>query len=314
MRNSTYPLISIAMCTYNGAKYLREQLDSLVNQSYPNLEISIFDDCSSDDTVAIVKEFAAQHPQIKLHQNEVNLGYQKNFEANFKACQGEFIAPCDQDDIWSLDKIQKLHELSANHILVYHDSELVDENGKSMKLAMSSRLNFVRGKSPHAFLFFNCVSGHSMLFSRDLLNHIFPFPTKGFYDHWMVYVASHFGSIAFHEQCLVKYRQHQQNLTDILGAKRKETKLQTTISRIERENDWLKVCADYEKSKNEVGFANKLYQSAIKRDSNYFNFDFGFEIWKHRQELLHIPKHDSKKKFSFALRQVWGVKTKMIFK
>ncbi|SFU20854.1 Glycosyl transferase family 2 [Algoriphagus locisalis] len=244
MNNSSLPLISIALCTYNGCKYLRPQLESLVNQTYPNLEISIYDDCSTDETPSIIQEYAKKFPQIKVHQNPRNLGYQENFAANFKACKGDLIAPCDQDDIWALNKIEKLFDLLQDHILVYHDSELIDEEGKSLGINISTRLNFVSGKNPKNFLFFNCVSGHSMLFSRDLLKYIFPFPKKGFYDHWMVFVASHYGSIDYLSECLVQYRQHQQNLTDILGAKRKETKLQTTISRIQRENNWLEICAE----------------------------------------------------------------------
>lgn len=314
MKTVEYPLISIAMCTYNGAKYLRKQLDSLVYQSYPNVEISIHDDCSTDDTVTIIQEYAKQFPQIKLHQNPINLGYQKNFEANFKACAGEFIAPCDQDDIWNLEKLDKLFRIINDNILVYHDSELINENGQSMQISMRSRLNFVRGKNPKSFLFFNCVSGHSMLFRRNLLSHIFPFPEKGFYDHWMVYVASHIGSIDFTDECLVKYRQHQQNLTDILGSKRNENKLQTTISRIQRENDWLEVCANHEKQIYGSGFTNSLLAQGRNRDVNYFNFRFGYTIWKNKKDLLHIPKQKPKRQLGFAIRQIWGVKTKTIFK
>ncbi|MEB2785640.1 glycosyltransferase [Algoriphagus persicinus] len=314
MNSSKLPLISIAMCTYNGARYLRKQLDSLVYQTYPNLELSIFDDCSSDETIEIIMEYAERFPQLTLHQNAENLGYQKNFEANFKACAGVLIAPCDQDDIWALDKIEKLFNILADHILVYHDSELIDGTGQSMRVKMSTQLNFVRGRNPRTFLFFNCVSGHSMLFRKELLDHIFPFPTKGFYDHWIVFVASHYGTIDFKPECLVKYRQHQHTLTDILGAKRKETKLQTTISRIQRENDWLEICAEYEKRFHGSGFTNRLFAQGKNRDVNYFNFRFGYSIWKYQDDLLHIPKQKTKRRLGFAIRQIWGVKTKTIFK
>ncbi|WP_026953657.1 glycosyltransferase family 2 protein [Algoriphagus vanfongensis] len=314
MSNQSFPLISIAMCTYNGARYLRPQLDSLINQTYPNLEISVFDDCSSDETVSIVQEYMEKHPQIKLHRNPINLGYQGNFAANFKACQGELIAPCDQDDVWALDKLEKLFHILKDNMLVYHDSELIDEQGKSMGISMRTKLNFVRGKNPLPFLFFNCVSGHSMLFRKDLLDYIFPFPQKGFYDHWMVFVASHYGTIDYHDECLVQYRQHQKNLTDILGAKRKETKLQTTISRIQRENDWLEICAAYEQQVMGPGFNSSLYEQGKNRASNFFNFRFGYTIWKYQNDLLHIPKQKPKRRLGFAIRQIWGMKTKTLFK
>ncbi|UZD22898.1 glycosyltransferase [Algoriphagus halophytocola] len=314
MNNSSLPLISIALCPYNGCKYLRPQLDSLVNQTYPNLEISVYDDCSTDETPSIIQEYAKEFPQIKVHQNSRNLGYQENFSANFKACKGVLIAPSDQDDIWALDKIEKLYQILKDHILVYHDSELIDEKGKSKGIKMSTKLNFVSGMNPKSFLFFNCVSGHSMLFRKDLLDHIFPFPKKGFYDHWIAFVASHYGSIDYHQECLVKYRQHQHNLTDILGSKSKETKLQVTCSRIQRENDWLEICAAYEKQISGPGFANNLYAQGKNRDSNYFNFRFGYTIWKYQNDLLHIPRQKPKRRLGFAIRQIWGLKTKTLFK
>ncbi|WP_268036547.1 glycosyltransferase family 2 protein [Algoriphagus sp. PAP.12] len=314
MNDPKAPLISIALCTYNGSKYLREQLDSLVHQTYPNIEISVFDDCSTDDTWAILLEYALNYPQIKLHQNSHNLGYQKNFETNFKACLGDLIAPSDQDDIWALDKIEKLYLILKDHILVYHDSELINSEGSSMGLSIGSRLNFVKGKSPRSFLFFNCVSGHSMLFKKELLGHIFPLPNKGFYDHWIAFVASHFGSIDYIDACLVKYRQHPQNLTDILGSKRKESKLQITLSRIQRENDWLEICAAYEMQNTGAGFNTRLFNQGKPRINNYFNFRFGLTIWKNQQELLFIPKQKAKRRIGFAIRQIWGMKTKTIFK
>jgi len=101
-------LASIAMCTYNGEKYLREQLDSLVAQDYPNLEIVIVDDCSTDSTPQLLEEYAGQHPNFTIHQNEQNMGFRRNFEKALKLCSGEIISLCDQDDIWFPNKISAL--------------------------------------------------------------------------------------------------------------------------------------------------------------------------------------------------------------
>src|ERR1700743_1857825 len=99
-------LVSIALCTYNGAAYIEEQLDTLVNQSYPNCEIIVVDDCSKDNTVKILSEYADKYPQVRIHINEKNLGYTRNFEKAIRLCKGEYIALCDQDDIWDPQKIE----------------------------------------------------------------------------------------------------------------------------------------------------------------------------------------------------------------
>ena len=85
-------LVSIALCTYNGGAYLGEQLDSIVNQSYSPLELIAVDDCSTDNTLDILKEYAAKYPFIKVFVNPENLGYIRNFEKALQLCNGDFIA------------------------------------------------------------------------------------------------------------------------------------------------------------------------------------------------------------------------------
>src|ERR1700748_3070750 len=99
---SKQPLVSVAMCTYNGEKYIRQQLDSILNQTWRNLEIVIVDDGSSDDTFAIISEYAEKDSRIKCFKNEVNLGFNKNFEHAVELTTGDYIAISDQDDIWLL--------------------------------------------------------------------------------------------------------------------------------------------------------------------------------------------------------------------
>jgi glycosyltransferase involved in cell wall biosynthesis len=102
------PLVSIAMCTYNGAKFMAKQLESIINQTYKNLEIVIVDDRSTDDTVAIVEQFAKNDERIKFYQNETNLGFNKNFEKAVNLTTGDYISISDQDDIWLPTKIEDL--------------------------------------------------------------------------------------------------------------------------------------------------------------------------------------------------------------
>ena len=95
------------MCTYNGAKYLREQLDSILNQTYPIYELIIQDDCSTDDTIRILNEYARRYHIVKVYVNESQKGVTMNFISAIQRAEGDFIAISDQDDIWELQKIEK---------------------------------------------------------------------------------------------------------------------------------------------------------------------------------------------------------------
>jgi glycosyltransferase involved in cell wall biosynthesis len=314
MKDRTAPLISIALCTFNGEKYLRKQLDSLVSQTYPNLEIVAVDDQSTDQTWEILQEYHHRYPKFTCLRNSSNLGLQRNFEKALKHCHGEWIAISDQDDIWDKDKIQKLYDISHGNILVYHDSEFIKENEESMDIFMSEKLNFVRGKNPKPFLLFNCVSGHSMLFHHSLLEKALPFPEVGFYDHWLAFVASHWGNIDFIQEPLVKYRQHSNNVTDVLGKSKQLKGLSRSLKRITRENEWLKTCAAYQDRYGRPTYAKALYGKAKLRLNNYFNLNFGWEIWINRGSLLTIKRVSNLEKFWYAVRNIWGLKTKALFK
>src|SRR5437879_6214343 len=123
--------LSIAMCTYNGARFLKEQLDSIASQTCSPDEVIVCDDHSSDGTVQVIERFASGAPfPVKLQVNETNLGSTKNFEKAIGLCQGEVIALADQDDVWSSIKLERLiaaFESDPNLGLVFSDAQLVDE-------------------------------------------------------------------------------------------------------------------------------------------------------------------------------------------
>jgi glycosyltransferase involved in cell wall biosynthesis len=99
-------LISVALCTYNGARFIRGQLDSLLAQTHRNIEVLAADDASTDDTVSILQEYAERDPRVRVLVNRHNMGFKKNFEQVISSCRGSFIAPCDQDDIWFPEKLR----------------------------------------------------------------------------------------------------------------------------------------------------------------------------------------------------------------
>ncbi|TXT26941.1 MAG: glycosyl transferase [Gallionellaceae bacterium] len=107
--------IGVVLCTYNGAKYLRQQLESILAQTRQPDQILILDDCSNDCTVPIINNFAALDNRIRLIQNETNLGFARNFEKGIALCEMDFIALSDQDDIWLPEKLERLAtELETN--------------------------------------------------------------------------------------------------------------------------------------------------------------------------------------------------------
>ena len=122
-----YPLVSIVLGTYNGATFLKEQLESLVNQTYSSIEIIAVDDGSTDDTVSILKEYSVSYKNIKVFVNENNLGFIKNFEKGCSLASGEYIAFCDQDDCWHPEKIEKMVQHIGDHAMIFCNSALCDE-------------------------------------------------------------------------------------------------------------------------------------------------------------------------------------------
>ncbi len=307
-------LVSIALCTYNGDAYLKQQLDSIVNQSYPEIELIVVDDCSTDNTLNILKEYSARYSFIKLFINPQNLGYIRNFEKAMSLCNGDFIALSDQDDIWDLNKIEKQVKAIGNNLLIYHDSEFVDQNGESLSLYMSDIMNLYRGDQPEVFLFFNCISGHSVLMKKELRNELLPFPEAYFHDWWMGYVGTNLGSIDFIEESLVKYRQHQKADTNILKRKRDNT-LKNPISasiKFEQKLLWIKSCVNYPKNKNPE-FIKKLYAEFKKNKEEYFSFGLLKLIYRNRDLLFSINKKNVFSKLNFALKELWGGKIRRIF-
>lgn len=208
-KNKSYPLISIALCTYNGESYLTQQIDSLVAQTYPNLEIIISDDASTDHTVSILKSYNETH--ISIFINKQNMGYNKNFEACLRRCTGKYLCIADQDDIWDKDKIQKLYEKVRHFAMIFSNSALIDEEGKALNMTMSQTLNrtFSSIQSPLELVYANVVSGHAMLFDRQLLDKALPVPDGIFYDWWLAYVATTMGGIQYLDETLVNHREHE---------------------------------------------------------------------------------------------------------
>lgn len=308
------PLVSIALCTYNGEKYLAEQLNSVLAQTYKNLEIVIVDDASTDDTFLILQEYADKHECIKLFRNNSNLGFTKNFEKAIKLCQGIFIALCDQDDIWHPNKIALQVAAMDEEVMVYHDSEFVQENGQPMNKKMSDVVNLYSGDQPEVFLFFNCVSGHSIMMRKVLAEVALPLPAGYFHDWWIAYVATNMGSIKALPQSLVKYRQHSKSDTNILRLQRDNDKYKfTSAEKLERNKKWLKMCLDFPHNKNPE-LISSIYHAYLARINSYVDTKLARLLVRYRKSIFYIQKKSGVSKLNYIYKQIWGAKLKTLFK
>jgi glycosyltransferase involved in cell wall biosynthesis len=305
-------LLSIVLCTYNGDKYLTVLLDSLLAQSYPHLEIVIVDDASTDQTWSILEKYAVQDGRIRLFQNEVNLGYNANFEKALQLCNGTWIAICDQDDIWHPHKLKVLYNFRDEHLMLYHDSELINWQGELLGKRISDKFNCYRGGDPTVFLLMNCVSGHSIFMHRSLLQYLFPIPPSIVYDQWIAYVAALHGSIHFFNEPLVQYRQHQHNATDLLGIRSVEARrTEDKINLLRKEAAWLQACAERFAYSPEV--VKELATLCTKRNKSFWSLRYGWTIWKHRKSLLFLKKKGIVSNFFYVVRKIWGIPAKRIW-
>jgi len=211
--NSKHTLVSIAMCTYNGERFITEQLKSIIEQSLKNIEIIITDDCSSDKTIQIIKKFQEQDSRIKLYQNKSNLGFIKNFEKAISLCNGEYIALADQDDIWKLNKLEIFLKEIKDNLLIYSDAELIDKDSKKLHKTLLGNKNFIKNNN-QAFIFDNCVSGNTLMFSKKLKKYILPIPEGiTFHDIWIAFIASTIGSITYTDEPMIYYRRYNEQIT-----------------------------------------------------------------------------------------------------
>lgn len=167
------PLVSVVLCTFNGASYLAEQVDSILAQTYAPLELIISDDASEDNTRHVLQRYE-NNPAVRILYQEKNIGLTQNYARAASESKGRFIAFSDQDDIWVKDKIEKLVNAIGSSPLVYSDSLLVDETGRSMRMRLSGLKRMYTGTDSRGYILYSCVWGHGMLITRDLLNDAYP--------------------------------------------------------------------------------------------------------------------------------------------
>lgn len=215
---SRRPLVSIAVATYNGERYLREQLDTVYAQTWEPLEVVVSDDASTDGTAGILAEYAAARG-LRYAVNPVRLGLTANFERAISLCRGELVALCDQDDLWKPHKIAALAESIGGASLVYCNGQehLATDGSVRVDHSVAHVFAFARtlGARPTRHLLAeNWVVSHTLMFRREICEHALPIPPHHVYhDGWLALVASKLGGIRYLDQMLQTHRRHAASIT-----------------------------------------------------------------------------------------------------
>jgi glycosyltransferase involved in cell wall biosynthesis len=211
-------MISVALACYNGEKFIKEQIYSILNQKDVELEIVICDDCSTDNTVKIIKEIQKEDQRIFLFQNEKQLGVVKNFEKAIGLCKGEFIALSDQDDVWEPEKLQLQLEVFKNNysnkpLLITHDLNEVDENLNLICPSIWKKFNYKISHRPEVYFLSNCLTGCTIFTKKDDLVKMLPFKSSLLHDHQIYCYFQYFGRVYFFNKTLINFRRHNNNQT-----------------------------------------------------------------------------------------------------
>ena len=213
---------SVALCSYNGEKYIHQQIDSILSQTHRPSEIVVCDDGSTDRTPEILVEYQKQYPEIfRIHFNEINLRSVKNFEKAIFLCSKDIIFLSDQDDIWAENKAEKIVYFLDNHAeidAVATNGFCIDENGTvHEKYSLWDAPVFLREKGKNIdyfeiILHCNIATGASMAFRAALKPEIMPFPVLKDYHHdeWIAVNTARKGRFAFLNDKLFYYRTHQE--------------------------------------------------------------------------------------------------------
>ncbi len=215
--------IGVVLATYNGEKFIAEQLESIIHQSLKPDVLVVVDDSSTDATARIIEKYRERHDFIRLYRNTTNIGYIKNFEKGISLCGTEYIALSDQDDIWYANKLERMYqELSSRPCagLCYHNSALMNEGGQKIAPLLWELIdiNHPLSREEGLSVLLNMsapIAGSSILFHKCLKEHIIPFPGSKYcgHDWWICAIAFFLFDPVSIESPLSIYRLHKNQVS-----------------------------------------------------------------------------------------------------
>ena len=266
--------ITVLMSTYNGHNYLREQLDSILNQINVRVEIVIRDDGSTDDTKRIIRDYMSKYENIKLIDDNVNLGACKSFlKLMSVGYDTDYIALADQDDIWDSDKLEcavnMMDKKKQNVPMLYYSNlRIVDENNKFCRLSHSKPYE---PTAKYSYLAEGLPTGCTIVYNQELSKLLYnKIPEKCvMHDTWLFLVASAFGTCIYDFEPHINYRQHSSN---VVGTSKKRFK----FSSIRREFKYIFDRKTQPRFTNAKAFyqvySNEVDKETQKKLENFVNY------------------------------------------
>lgn len=216
--------LSVAVCTYNGEKFIKEQLESILNQTIAIDEIIICDDGSNDKTIQIIELLKLKYPnKISLFKNQVTLGSNKNFEKAITICSGDYIFLSDQDDIWKNNKAEKIincFETNPSLEGVFSNGDLINDKSENFtKISLWNSVYFMEDQLKKTIDLFcligsnrNMVTGAALCFKKEVKNLILPIPhgKKFSHDEWISIIIASQNKLGYVTDKLISYRIHSE--------------------------------------------------------------------------------------------------------
>jgi glycosyltransferase involved in cell wall biosynthesis len=221
MQENTLALkISVAMCTFNGSRFLTPQLESIAAQDRSPDELVVCDDGSSDRCIEIVREFSrrVEFP-TRVVVNDRNLGSTKNFEQAISLCRGGIVVLADQDDVWYRHKLARIEKafLRSNAIVaVFSDADLIDDHSRPLDLRLwnsfsfspAEQRRFANGHALNVLVKHPVVTGATMAFRKEFFDLLAPIPANHVHDRWISFLLAASGQIQPISESLMQYRQY----------------------------------------------------------------------------------------------------------
>lgn len=286
--------ISVAMCTFNGDRFLQDQLHSIVGQERIPDELVVRDDRSSDGTIDILRRFASTSRfPVRWMINERNIGSTKNFENAISSCSGDIIVLADQDDVWHPEKLRCIEDIfssSPRTGAVFSDAEVVDDNLKDMGYRLweaagfdsGMQRRFRKGNAIEILLKNNIATGATMAFRADFKNLLLPIPKEWVHDSWIALLVSFFADLKTIPDPLIRYRQHPDNQ---IGGRKYGFARKISHSLEIDSNAYLSVADNYKLAYERIsGFGNCIHRAKLrlvaeKANHFYVRSKYSKHIW-----------------------------------
>jgi glycosyltransferase involved in cell wall biosynthesis len=280
------PLVSVILCTHNGEKFIEQQVDSILRQTYSPIELIISDDASTDQTVRILEKYKTD-TRVTLYHQDQNIGLSGNFSFAAAQAKGDLIAFSDQDDIWLEHKIATLVAAIGNGPLIYSNSLLTDEAGNPTGKKLSDLRAMYSGRDSRCYILYSCVWGHSMLITRKLLERSLPIPAAIHHDIWIAYRAFAEGGIVYHDEVLTLYRQHRASYTGALSKSKAARKRAERFYAYQKQLHWIQLMQRYERPEYQL-FYTRLATLYAEKGKGKYVFALLFFMMRHRNALFRL--------------------------